>query len=115
MESYDLLIVNGLVVTASDIGHYDIAIKEEKIALLAPTGSLTELNAKHVIDAEGGYVMVSVFAFHSSVITNTHDLFSQAGSTPTSTSKSRPYLAKAEAQILMRRVYHPVPFQPKYQ
>ncbi len=115
MDSYDLLIVNGLVVTASDIGHYDIAIKDEKIALLAPTGSLTELNAKHVIDAEGGYVMVRVFAFHSSVITNTHDLFSQAGSTPTSTSKSRPYLAKAEAQILMRRVYHPVPFQPKYQ
>jgi dihydroorotase-like cyclic amidohydrolase len=63
MDSYDLLIVNGLVVTASDIGHYDMAIKEEKIALLAPTGSLTELNAKHVIDAEGGYVMVRVFCF----------------------------------------------------
>ncbi|CAF9928533.1 hypothetical protein IMSHALPRED_007677 [Imshaugia aleurites] len=57
MESYDLLVVNGLVVTASDIGHYDIAIKGEKIALLAPKGSLTEIAAKRVIDAEGGYVM----------------------------------------------------------
>lgn len=58
MDSYDLLVINGLVVTASDIGHYDIAIKDEKIALLAPTRSLTELNAKRTVDAEGGYVMV---------------------------------------------------------
>lgn len=58
MESYDLLVINGLVVTASDVGHYDIAIKDEKIALLAPKGSLAEILAKKVIDAEGGYVMV---------------------------------------------------------
>lgn len=58
MESYDLVVVNGLVVTAADRGHYDIAVKDEKIALLAPTGSLKELKAKRVIDAEGGYVMV---------------------------------------------------------
>lgn len=58
MDSYDLLIINGLVITASDIGHYDIAIKDEKIALLAPTGSFTELTARRTIDAEGGYVMV---------------------------------------------------------
>lgn len=58
MASFDLLILNGLVVTASDIGHYDIAIKDEKIALLAPQGSLAETQAKKVIDAEGGYVMV---------------------------------------------------------
>lgn len=58
MESYDLLVVNGLVITASDVGHYDIAIKDEKIALLAPRGSLAQIAAKRVIDAEGGYVMV---------------------------------------------------------
>ena len=58
MASFDLLILNGLVVTASDIGHYDIAIKDEKIALLAPKGSLADAQAKRVIDAEGGYVMV---------------------------------------------------------
>lgn len=58
MASYDLLILNGLVVTASDFGHYDIAIKDEKIALLAARGSLAEAEAKKVIDAEGGYVMV---------------------------------------------------------
>ena len=60
MDSYDVLVVNGLVVTASDIGHYDIAIKDEKIALLAPTGSFSETHAKRVIDAEGGYVMVGM-------------------------------------------------------
>lgn len=58
MDSFDLLIVNGLVVTASDTANYDIAIKDGKIALLAPPGLLTEKNAKRVIDAEGGYVMV---------------------------------------------------------
>lgn len=58
MASFDLLILNGLVVTASDIGHYDIAIKDERIALLSPKGSLAETQAKKVIDAEGGYVMV---------------------------------------------------------
>ena len=58
MASFDLLILNGLVVTASDIGHYDIAIKDEKIALLSPRGSLADAQAEKVIDAEGGYVMV---------------------------------------------------------
>ena len=58
MDSFDLLILNGLVVTASDIGHYDIAIKDEKIVLLAARGSLAETQAEKVIDAEGGYVMV---------------------------------------------------------
>ena len=58
MEPYDLLVINGLVVTASDTGHYDIAIKHEKIALLASKGSLAGIAAKRVIDAEGGYVMV---------------------------------------------------------
>lgn len=58
MNSYDLLIINGLVVTAADIGHYDIAIKDERIALLAPTGSLIGCEVKRIIDAEGGYVMV---------------------------------------------------------
>ena len=58
MDDYDLLILNGLVVTASDIGHYEIAIKNGKIALLAPAGSLTRARAKCTIDAEGGYVMV---------------------------------------------------------
>lgn len=57
MEPYDLLVINGLVVTAADVGHYDIAIKDEKIALLASKGSLAGTTAERVIDAEGGYVM----------------------------------------------------------
>ncbi len=58
MDKYDLLIVNGLVVTASDTAHYDIAVKHGKIALLAPQRSLSKENATQVIDAEGGYIMV---------------------------------------------------------
>ena len=58
MDSFDLLIVNGLVVTASDTATYDIAIKDGKIALLAPQGLLAPAKAARVIDAEGGYVMV---------------------------------------------------------
>lgn len=58
MASYDLLIINGFVVTDSEILDVDIAVKGEKIALLAPRGTLAKDVAKKVIDAEGGYVMV---------------------------------------------------------
>ncbi|KAI9728039.1 MAG: hypothetical protein M1834_007853 [Cirrosporium novae-zelandiae] len=57
MDSYDLIITNGIVVTSSDIANYDIAIKYGKIALLAPSGSLAKAKTKKIIDAEGGYVM----------------------------------------------------------
>ncbi|GAD99295.1 allantoinase, putative [Paecilomyces variotii No. 5] len=55
--TYDLLVINGIVATAADVGSYDIAIKDGKIALLAPTGSLAGLAAQKTIDAQGGYVM----------------------------------------------------------
>ena len=58
MDGFDLLVINGIVVTASDTANYDIAIKDGKIALLAPPGVLGTSSAKKVIDAEGGYVMV---------------------------------------------------------
>jgi hypothetical protein len=58
MDKYDLLVVNGLVVTTSDTAQYDIAIKDGKIALLAPQGSLSQESSIKVIDAKGGYVMV---------------------------------------------------------
>ena len=60
MDDYDLLVLNGLVVTASDVGRYEIAIKDERIALLAPAGSMANARAKRIIDAQGGYVMVHV-------------------------------------------------------
>ena len=55
---YDLVITNGICVTAADVAAYDVAIKDEKIVLLAPSGSLSGANAGQVIDAEGGYVTV---------------------------------------------------------
>ncbi|CAK7201758.1 hypothetical protein SEUCBS139899_004472 [Sporothrix eucalyptigena] len=54
---YDLVITNGVCVTASDIAAFDIGIRGEKIALLAPSGSLAKASTKKLIDAEGGYVM----------------------------------------------------------
>jgi N-acyl-D-aspartate/D-glutamate deacylase len=57
---YDLVITNGLCVTASDVASLDIAVSDGKIALLAPSGSLEGKGARE-IDAEGGYVMVSTF------------------------------------------------------
>lgn len=60
-EGYDLIITGGTCVTASDIAPWDIAVKNEKIVLLAPSGSLKEAGAAKIIDAEGGYVMVSKF------------------------------------------------------
>lgn len=56
---YDLVITNGVCVTASDVAAWDLAIKDEKIVLQAPSGSLAHANARRVINAEGGYVMVS--------------------------------------------------------
>lgn len=51
MDPFDLVVLNGAVVTASDVAEYDIAIKEEKIALLAPKGFLANVKATKIIDA----------------------------------------------------------------
>lgn len=56
---YDLVITNGICVSASDIAALDIAIQNEKTVLLAPSGSLAGTSATRTIDAKGGYVMVS--------------------------------------------------------
>lgn len=68
---YDLVIINGVVVTDLEIGEYDIAVKDEKIALLAARGSLSGVAAKKTIDAQGGYVMVRASdGFNGTVIAN---------------------------------------------
>ena len=55
---FDLVITNGVCVTASDVAAYDVAIRDEKIVLLAPSGSLAQAKAARVLDAEGAYVTV---------------------------------------------------------
>lgn len=54
MDKLDLLITNGIVVTASDEAPLDIGIKDGKIAILAPRGLLE--NAYKTIDAKGSYI-----------------------------------------------------------
>jgi dihydropyrimidinase len=53
---YDILIINGLVVTHDDTREADIAIKNEKIAVIGSRGSFSHCSAGQTIDAEGGCV-----------------------------------------------------------
>ena len=55
---YDLLVLNGIVVTDTDTGEYDVAVKGEKIANIVSRGGLSGAVVKQTIDAQGGYVMV---------------------------------------------------------
>ncbi|KAH8655322.1 D-hydantoinase [Xylariales sp. PMI_506] len=57
MDTYDLVITNGVCATATDVAPLDIAVKDGKIALLAPSGSLADAKATRTINAQGGYVM----------------------------------------------------------
>ena len=57
MAEYDLLVINGLVVTDQEIREVDIAIKNGKITELASRGSFSGDKAKKTIDAQGGMVM----------------------------------------------------------
>lgn len=54
---YDLIIVNGILVTDSEVQEWDIGVKDEKIVKIALRGTLQDAKAAKVVDAEGGYVM----------------------------------------------------------
>lgn len=58
-QEFDLVVTNGVCVTAADVAPLDVGIKGGKIVLLASSGSLGKAKASKLIDAEGGYVMVS--------------------------------------------------------
>lgn len=58
MAEYDLLVLNGLVVTGEETGEFDIAVSDGKVSEVAPRGSISGNNAKKIIDAQGGLVMV---------------------------------------------------------
>jgi dihydropyrimidinase len=60
MIEYDLLVLNGLVVTDHETGDFDIAVKDGKIAKVVPRGSLKVNSANKIIDAQGGMVMVTL-------------------------------------------------------
>jgi dihydropyrimidinase len=54
---YDLLVKNGLVATEYNVLPLDVAVQDEKIVALSLHGTLDEVNATHVIDAQGKYVL----------------------------------------------------------
>ena len=64
MTVYDLLVLNGLIITDQETGEFDIAVHHGKIAKIVPRGSLTADNAKKTIDAEGAMVMVTFASLH---------------------------------------------------
>jgi dihydropyrimidinase len=68
MAEYDLLVLNGLVVTHNNTVELDIAIKDGKIAKLSPRGVLNGGMAKKVIDAQGGMVMVCQLCLHENIL-----------------------------------------------
>lgn len=57
MAEYDLLIINGIVVTDETVEEHDIAIKDGKIAKLVRRRGFANDTAKRTIDARGGHVM----------------------------------------------------------
>ena len=65
--SFDLIIKNGLVATAADLGKYDIGVKDGKIAILAPSIDPKQSPKAKVIDAEGAFVTVC----NAGVVANT--------------------------------------------
>ena len=67
MAEYDLLVLNGLVVTHDNTVELDIAVKDGKIAKLSPRGVLNGGMAKKVIDAEGGMMMVYQLCLHENI------------------------------------------------
>jgi predicted amidohydrolase len=71
---FDLVIKNGIVVTASDETQCDIAVKNGKVVLLMKDVPVPE--GCEVIDADGGYVTVSfqskVFAIRTKIVAYDH-------------------------------------------
>jgi len=98
---YDLLVVNGLVVTDTEAGEYDIAVKDEKIAAVAERGELKDAKCLKIIDAEGGYVMVRVFhCAETSPLT----FYSQAGSMGMFIFRNLHYLERGHQRTTMKPV-----------
>jgi formylmethanofuran dehydrogenase subunit A len=58
MVEFDLLIVNGIVVTDTEIAENAIAVKDGKIVRLISSSEQPYPSADKVIDAQGGYVTV---------------------------------------------------------
>ncbi|KAG9605307.1 D-hydantoinase, partial [Aureobasidium melanogenum] len=56
-STYDLVVINGLVVTAADVFQSCIAVKDGKIRTLATSFSREEIGDAQIIDAEGAFVM----------------------------------------------------------
>jgi N-acyl-D-aspartate/D-glutamate deacylase len=93
-QTYDLLIINGIVVTAEHVQKADIAIKGEIVVAIGDHGTFDRQAAKRLIDAEGGWVMPGGIVCHPSFLEldATTDINNRM---PMYISKSPNYLEKA--------------------
>ncbi len=62
MEQFDVLLVNGLVVTGEGVRRADVAIRGEQIAAVAP--NLPRTGAREVVDVKGKYVLPGIIDVH---------------------------------------------------
>ncbi|GAM88228.1 hypothetical protein ANO11243_062590 [Dothideomycetidae sp. 11243] len=53
---YDLIVANGILVTANAIRHADVATKDGKIAAIESCGAFKDATADRHIDAQGGWI-----------------------------------------------------------
>lgn len=56
-EVFDLVITNGLLVTADEVREADIGVQGEKIAAVRGRGGFRDDKIGRLIDAEGGMLM----------------------------------------------------------
>lgn len=101
---YDLVVLNGLVVTHDETGEFDIAVKDGKIAKVVKRGGLGDVEAKKMIDAKGGMVMVS-FLEKSGESERSLLMFASLEELMLmSILMSLRYSARGEVRIIMRQV-----------
>ncbi|EHK97916.1 putative Dihydropyrimidinase [Glarea lozoyensis 74030] len=74
---FDLFILNGVVVLENEVGEFDIAIKDEKIAKVVPRGGLEGMVTKKTIDAQNGLVVLILMCI--SIDYSFHALCTSAG------------------------------------
>lgn len=54
---FDLLIVNGILVTAEEVREADVAVRDEKVVAIEARGGFRNATAERTIDAQGAWVM----------------------------------------------------------
>ncbi|KAF2168153.1 hypothetical protein M409DRAFT_65656 [Zasmidium cellare ATCC 36951] len=99
-QVFDLLIINGVVVTTDETREVDIAVIGEKIAAVEDRGSFKNAQAKKIIDAEGGWVMPGGISNHMQVHLQEPQLFGKGSSCDTFETGTRSAICGGTTTII---------------